>query len=323
VQALILNVVRPGWELRLRQGTLEARGRDGERLRIPLAQVDAILIATRGAMVSSALLTEASRLGIPVYLVKASGDVVAVLEPAEAHRTADTQLAQAAWRLDPERRLEAARWFVRWKLEARARMLRYEAKRIGDPGLRDESYELESRARSETRLASSIDELRSVEARLGRMYWSLYQRLLPPGIPFPGRKPRGGDPINSSLDYLYAILRAKCHAALRIAGLNPYIGFMHSEKSGRPSLTLDFMEVYRWRPEQLLARMLSRGFTPMLEEGLLDHESRAVLASEWARASEAGLPASRKTLWDTIISAAWELASSLRRGSEWIPPLGV
>ncbi|MEB2835655.1 MAG: CRISPR-associated endonuclease Cas1 [Desulfurococcales archaeon] len=321
---MILNVVRPGWELRLRQGALEARGRDGDRLRIPLAQVDAILIATRGAMVSSALLGEAARLGIPVYLVTASGDVVAVVEPGEAHRTADTQLAQASWRLDPARRLEASRWFVRLKVEARARMLRLEAKRLGDPELRDASYELEARARALVGAASSLEELRGAEAALGRAYWGLYAgHLLPRGLGFTGRRPRGGDPVNSSLDYLYAILRGYCHSALRIAGLNPYVGFMHSERSGRPSLTLDFMEVFRWRVEEALARLVARGFRPVVEEGLLDRESRAVLASEWARLSEARLPRSKRTLREAIVAAAWGLASSLRRGAAWEPELGV
>jgi len=321
---LIVNVVRPGWVLRLRRGQLEAEGPEGDPVRIPLAQVDALLIASRGVMVSSALLLEASRLGIPVYLVRASGDVVAVVEPAEAHRTADTQLAQASWRLDPRRRLEASKWFISAKVGARARMLRLEASRIGDPLLRDESYRLEAEARELIGGASTIEELRVAEARLGRLYWALYQsRLLPGDSGFEARRPRGGDPFNSALDYLYAMLRAVCHSALRVAGLNPYVGFMHSEKSGRPSLTLDFMEAFRWRAEQLLARLARRGFRPEVSEGLLVHESRAVLSSEWSRVLRSPLPRSRKTLWEAIRDAAWELASSLRRGSEWRPVLGV
>jgi CRISPR-associated protein Cas1 len=321
---LIVNVVRPGWVLRLRRGALEARGSNGDRVTVPLAQVDAILVATRGAMISSALLAEAARLGIPVYLVTGSGDVWAVVEPGEPHRTADTQLAQARWRLDPALRLEAARWFIHWKIAGRAGMLRLEAAATGDPALREAGYELERMASTLLPAASSVDELRSAEARLGRFYWGVYAaRLLPGDSGFPGRRPRGGDPFNAALDYLYAILRASCHAALRVAGLNPYIGFMHSEKSGRPSLTLDFMEVYRWRAEQLLARLARRGFRPAAEEGLLDHESRAVLAREWASTAKSRLPRSRHTLERAIVESAWGLARALRGGGPWRPVLGV
>ena len=321
---MLVALVNPGWTLRLRRGMLEAWGPDGRKERIPLAQVDAIVVATRGAMISSALLAEAAALGIPVYLVTGRGDVWAVVEPGEAHRTADTQLAQAEWRLDPGRRLRAARWFILYKLLGRARMLRYQAKSLGDPLLREESYRLEAEAVKGVRGARSLEELRSVEARLGREYWRLYaERVLPGGLGFQGRRPRGGDPVNSALDYLYALLRAAGHTALKVAGLNPYIGFMHVEKSGRPSLTLDFMEVYRWRMEMLLASLARRGFTPAVEEGLLDHGSRDVLAKAWGKALESTLPAARETLHQAIVKSAWGLASALREGAEWRPLLGV
>ncbi|MEB3851259.1 MAG: CRISPR-associated endonuclease Cas1, partial [Desulfurococcales archaeon] len=186
------------------------------------------------------------------------------------------------------------------------------------------SYGLDDGVSTLVASASTIEELRSAEARLGRLYWGLYaSRLVPPDLGFPGRRPRGGDPVNTALDFLYALLRGVSHAALRVAGLNPYIGFMHHERSGRPSLTLDFMEAFRWAVERLLARLLARGFRPSMAEGLLDHESRSVLASAWAEALHSKLPRSGETLEEAIRRSAWGLARSLREGSPWRPRLGV
>ncbi len=53
------------------------------------------------------------------------------------------------------------------------------------------------------------------------------------------------DPVNSVLSLLYTFLMNRVYAAVRIAGLNPYPGFLHSIDYGRYSLVLDLMEEFR------------------------------------------------------------------------------
>ncbi len=96
-----------------------------------------------------------------------------------------------------------------------------------------------------------IDDVRTVllniEARASKLYWEAISELLPPQLNFPGRRTQGAtDPFNSMLNFGYkAILFVECWKAIYYAGLDPYAGFLHADRSGKPSLVLDFMEEFR------------------------------------------------------------------------------
>ena len=53
------------------------------------------------------------------------------------------------------------------------------------------------------------------------------------------------DPVNSVLSLLYTLLFNRVHSAVRIAGLHPMVGYLHSLDYGRHSLVLDLMEEFR------------------------------------------------------------------------------
>ena len=57
------------------------------------------------------------------------------------------------------------------------------------------------------------------------------------------RPPR--DPANSLLSLAYTLLAKECESALLVAGLDPYVGYLHEVRYGRPSLALDLMEEFR------------------------------------------------------------------------------
>src|SRR5438477_161295 len=62
----------------------------------------------------------------------------------------------------------------------------------------------------------------------------------------PGRETRGAvDPLNSALNYGYGVLYAQVEQALILAGLDPYAGFLHADRPGKPSLVLDLIEEVR------------------------------------------------------------------------------
>ncbi len=57
------------------------------------------------------------------------------------------------------------------------------------------------------------------------------------------RPPR--DPINALLSFAYALLAKDCTIAAWVVGFDPYVGFLHQPRFGRPSLALDVMEEFR------------------------------------------------------------------------------
>ena len=51
--------------------------------------------------------------------------------------------------------------------------------------------------------------------------------------------------MNSLLSFFYTLLANECASALETVGLDPYVGFLHQDRPGRPSLALDLMEELR------------------------------------------------------------------------------
>ncbi len=53
------------------------------------------------------------------------------------------------------------------------------------------------------------------------------------------------DNMNALLSFLYTLLAHDVESALETVGLDPYVGFFHTDRPGRPSLALDMMEEFR------------------------------------------------------------------------------
>src|SRR5207253_2448034 len=93
--------------------------------------------------------------------------------------------------------------------------------------------------------------LLGTEGQAAALYFSQLGRMLK--APSPGREfdfksrnrrpPR--DPVNALLSFAYALLAKDCFSALCTVGFDPYHGFFHTGRHGRPSLALDLMEEFR------------------------------------------------------------------------------
>ncbi len=97
--------------------------------------------------------------------------------------------------------------------------------------------------------AASIDEARGHEGVAGQVYFSVFDHLIVgdrESFQFQGRSRRPPlDRVNALLSFLYALLRHDIESALESVGLDPAVGFLHTDRPGRPSLALDMMEELR------------------------------------------------------------------------------
>jgi CRISPR-associated protein Cas1 len=98
----------------------------------------------------------------------------------------------------------------------------------------------------------NLQELLGVEGFIARAYFGEFARMLRPkeGEAFPfdmeGRNRRPPkDPVNACLSFAYALLVKECTVALMSVGLDPYWGFYHQPRHGRPAFALDLMEEFR------------------------------------------------------------------------------
>lgn len=80
-------------------------------------------------------------------------------------------------------------------------------------------------------------------------YFNVFPHLLlkqKDSFPFDGRNRRPPkDAINAMLSFAYTLIANDITSALETVGLDPYVGFLHTLRPGRPSLALDLMEEFR------------------------------------------------------------------------------
>ncbi len=94
---------------------------------------------------------------------------------------------------------------------------------------------------------SEISSLRGFEGEASAVYFAVFGNAIKnPEFEFEGRERRPPkDPVNALLSFLYTILNHDCASALSAVGLDPQVGFLHTDRPGRPSLACDLMEEFR------------------------------------------------------------------------------
>ncbi len=94
--------------------------------------------------------------------------------------------------------------------------------------------------------AATAESLRGIEGAGTAAYFGALGGFFPEAFAFKGRNRRPPkDPANALLSFGYALLGNSVEGAIYLAGLDPYLGFLHVVDYGRPSLALDLMEEFR------------------------------------------------------------------------------
>lgn len=97
--------------------------------------------------------------------------------------------------------------------------------------------------------AESKEQLRGYEGEAASIYFGVFNELIlqqKKDFVFSGRSKRPPvDNVNAMLSFVYTLLTNQITSALEVAGLDPYMGYLHTERPGRPSLALDLIEEFR------------------------------------------------------------------------------
>jgi len=100
-----------------------------------------------------------------------------------------------------------------------------------------------------TNNAKSLEEIRGIEGDGAKLYFSVFDNfiLCEKDAFFLTKRSRRPplDNMNALLSFLYTLLVNETKAALETVGLDPYVGFLHRDRPGRPGLALDLMEEFR------------------------------------------------------------------------------
>ena len=227
--------------------------------------VESIICCSSGVAFSASALDLAVENNIQVVFARYRGWPYAVLMPCAMTGSVRARREQFIAYND-ERSLVLAKKFIAGKLVNQANFLKLMAKnrRQIDPELAGKLYDSgkmidDANERISHEQGRNIDEKRqqlmNLEAEAARYYWNSVRQILPVELGFTGRYTRGAtDPFNAMLNFGYqAILFPEVWKAVSYAGLDFYAGYLHADRSGKPSLVLDMMEEFR---QQLVDRTL-------------------------------------------------------------------
>ncbi len=255
---------------------------------IPFFKLQEIVIASRGVSLSMDVIESACERGIRISLLGSSGRPIALLTSPLLTATVETRKAQFE-ALGTERGAQLARMLVAGKLRNQEKLLRYFARnRNTERQVRLVTAAKTMRAlRAKAMLypGESSEQVRAglmgLEGTGGRVYWDQWTDLLPEKLSFDGRRHQGaGDAVNACLNYGYGILTTHVWGAALNAGLEPFAGFLHTDRSGKPSLALDLVEEFR-QPvvDRAVFGWLLKGGEPKLDvSGMLDPHSKEQVA---------------------------------------------
>lgn len=102
------------------------------------------------------------------------------------------------------------------------------------------------------------DTIRGLEGTAGRIYFQILSSLLFERYQFEGRSSRPAkDPFNAFLNYAYGVLYSRVEKVLIIAGLDPYVGFLHRDDYNMKSMVFDFIEPYRIYADEVVFKLFS------------------------------------------------------------------
>ncbi len=288
-------------------------GKYSERLKVtqdkatlaeaPLLHLKSVMVASRGVSISADALEACAERGIPVFFVDSRGNNYASIYASGLAGTVLTRREQLLAYYD-QRGLAVALAIAEGKIRNQAATLKYLAKtrKDTDPAVYDELHLCAGdvvdciswldRLRVEQLDEAARQQIMSAEAHAAKRYWAAAAALFPESYGWPGRIGRGAtDPLNSLLNYGYGILYGLVEQAILLAGLDPYGGFLHTDRAGKPSLVLDLIEEFRQvAVDRLVFGLANRGFkVEQDEQGLLSSDTRRALAEKTLEHSEAGV----------------------------------
>jgi CRISPR-associated protein Cas1 len=237
------------------------RGTEKRKVRVPMMKVDQVVVYGDSTVTSPALLALLEQ-GVDVCFLSYHGQFKGRLS-RDFSKNGGLRIAQHRHSVvnDSDRALLAAKGFVRGKLANMRTILLRANRKLDDPAVKDA-------ARAVARVIKQVEALQpdgqpppnpsrpqadsawgsllGLEGNGTAHYFGVFGKLLKGDMGFSKRARRPPtDPVNALLSFGYVLLGNQVASAASLVGLDPYVGFLHGSKYGKPALALDLMEEFR------------------------------------------------------------------------------
>ncbi|MBR3654365.1 MAG: CRISPR-associated endonuclease Cas1 [Elusimicrobia bacterium] len=250
-----------GVKLSKKSERLQIKENNKVMFEIPFFKLNTVAIFSKGVGLSSDLLEEFIKNNINLSFHDYSGKPYALLNPINA--TNNTILKRK--QLNIKDSVEESNLIIKiisGKISNQISLLKYITKNI-KANNEQNILKLNATKNAIEQMNNNIEKILTLEKNMAdieetktkimgyegtcaRIYWETISVLLKNKIDFFGREHKmPTDIVNTLLNYGYGILYSQIWKAIVLSGLDPYIGLLHTENKGKPSLVFDLIEEFR------------------------------------------------------------------------------
>lgn len=257
----------------IRNGLLSVRNAEKEERRYPLNRLNSVSIARRGVSFSSDLVEHFSDRGIKLFFLDFKGTAHSVLIGNQRHGVVASRLQQYQYCQGDT--LPLSRIIITAKIKNQRAVLNHLNKYHSTPILSKASEALKGFS-TQIQYCKKTEALLGLEGSSARMYFEALSQAGLFSSTFHGREGRGSKEVNNiMLNLGYAVLSSRILSSIENAGLEPYLGILHTIRPGKMSLVLDIMEEYRaWVVDRAVIKLRFQSdessLSPKLKKALID-----------------------------------------------------
>ncbi len=212
-------------------------------------------------MVSPALMMACGEKGIGLSFFTGFGKFQGRLQGPQS---GNVLLRRAQYRLSDQTPETLARLFVAAKITNSRQILMKHQRNHGDDDALKQVVTMLAGCLRRLEHQTDVDQIRGIEGEAAARYFSVFNRLVLESqrkhFSFGGRTKRPPlDKVNALLSFSYTLLTHEIASALQGVGLDPYVGFLHTDRPGRVSLALDMLEEFRaWWCDRFVLTLINR-----------------------------------------------------------------
>lgn len=255
---MTLYIQTQGAMVQKKGGAIIVKASDGSIIEeIPIIHIQQIVIFGH-AQVSTQAMDVLFSADIPICYLSTHGRFKGIATGIPS-KNSILRMAQYRHAHNIERCLSVAKAIVHIKIHNKRVMLMRASREQKDAESNSAVYQETSQAAEnlnrlfdKVKNAENLESLLGLEGLASKEYFSVFQSMIKPDdsglftFNFDGRNRRPPlDPANTLLSLAYTLLAKDCFSACLTVGFDPFIGFFHQSKYGRPALALDLMEEFR------------------------------------------------------------------------------
>lgn len=246
-----LYVTQPKTFLCKEGDTVVVKQDEKKLLQIPIHVLGQIVCYGFDIIITPSLMESCAERGVGITWLSESGKFLGRVEGSIKGNVL-LRRSQYRWADDKKKAFSIAQCIVAAKINnSRNNLLRFLRNQPDYPFQNEIREAAERLARLLVKVESCPDmnHLRGLEGESAGYYFSVFDHLImhqKEEFNFRGRTRRPPlDRVNALLSFVYTLLVIDLRSALESVGLDPYVGFLHTDRPGRPSLALDLMEEFR------------------------------------------------------------------------------